>query len=185
MELQIIQNKIYEVRGVRMMLDKDLAELYGVETKVLNRAVKRNIERFPERFMFRLTKEPIWHLKRYTARTRQTLKISALCFYGTRRLYVIGRIAKSDSDSGQHLDYGCIRRHAQLHPAPNRRVRRNRTTPGANSRTRTSDGRDIGRSQRSFGRYAQGYRNDLRSDRSIIGRTAETECSPKADRISS
>lgn len=44
MELQIIQNKIHEVRGVRVMLDKDLAELYGVETKALNRAVKRNIE---------------------------------------------------------------------------------------------------------------------------------------------
>lgn len=57
MELQIIQNKIHEVRGVRVMLDKDLAELYGVETKALNRAVKRNIERFPERFMFQLTKE--------------------------------------------------------------------------------------------------------------------------------
>ena len=56
MELQIIQNKIHEVRGVRVMLDKDLAELYGVETKALNRAVKRNIERFPERFMFQLTK---------------------------------------------------------------------------------------------------------------------------------
>ena len=57
MELQIIQNKIHEVRGLRVMLDKDLAELYGVETKALNRAVKRNIERFPERFMFQLTKE--------------------------------------------------------------------------------------------------------------------------------
>lgn len=57
MELQIIQSKIYEVRGVRVMLDKDLAELYGVETKALNRAVKRNIKRFPKRFMFRLTKE--------------------------------------------------------------------------------------------------------------------------------
>ena len=57
MELQIIQNKIHEVRGVRAMLDKDLAELYGVATKALNRAVKRNIERFPERFMFQLTKE--------------------------------------------------------------------------------------------------------------------------------
>ena len=57
MELQIIQNKIHEVRGVRVMLDKDLAEFYGVETKALNRAVNRNIERFPERFMFQLTKE--------------------------------------------------------------------------------------------------------------------------------
>lgn len=57
MEVQIIQDKIYEIRGVRVMLDRDLAELYGVETKILNRAVKRNAERFPDRFMFQLTKE--------------------------------------------------------------------------------------------------------------------------------
>lgn len=57
MELEVIKNKIYEIRGQRVMLDRDLAHLYGVETKVLNQAVKRNAERFPEDFMFRLTKE--------------------------------------------------------------------------------------------------------------------------------
>ena len=50
-----IQNKIYEIRGVKVMLDFDLAEMYGIETRMLNQAVKRNIERFPEDFMFRLT----------------------------------------------------------------------------------------------------------------------------------
>jgi len=55
MELQIIQNKIYEIRGQRVMLDFDLAELYEVETRVLNQAVKRNIRRFPSDFMFQLT----------------------------------------------------------------------------------------------------------------------------------
>ena len=55
MNLQIIQNKIYEVRGQKVMLDFDLAELYEVVTKVLNQAVKRNINRFPIDFMFRLT----------------------------------------------------------------------------------------------------------------------------------
>ncbi|WP_306540960.1 ORF6N domain-containing protein [Dysgonomonas sp.] len=55
MELQIIQNKIFEIRGMRIMLDFDLAELYQVETKNLKRAVKRNIERFPDDFMFELT----------------------------------------------------------------------------------------------------------------------------------
>ena len=55
-ELTTIQNKIYEVRGQRVMLDFDLASMYGVETRVLNQAVKRNIERFPEDFMFQLTK---------------------------------------------------------------------------------------------------------------------------------
>lgn len=52
--IEIIKNRIYEVRGQRVMLDRNLAELYGVETKVLNQAVKRNIERFPEDFMFRM-----------------------------------------------------------------------------------------------------------------------------------
>jgi len=54
MELQIIQNKIYEIRGQRVRLDFDLAKLYNVETRVLNQSVKRNIERFPEDFMFQL-----------------------------------------------------------------------------------------------------------------------------------
>ncbi len=56
-DLQMIQRKIYEIRGQRVMLDRDLAELYQVETRVLNQAVKRNIERFPEDFMFRLSGE--------------------------------------------------------------------------------------------------------------------------------
>ena len=55
-DIQTIQNKIYEIRGQRVMLDRDLAELYGVETRRLNEQVKRNIERFPEDFMFQLTK---------------------------------------------------------------------------------------------------------------------------------
>ena len=54
-DIQIIQNKIYEIRGQRVMLDFDLAEMYGVETRRLNEQVKRNIERFPEDFMFQLT----------------------------------------------------------------------------------------------------------------------------------
>lgn len=52
-----IKTKIYTIRGMQVMLDRDLAELYGVETRVLNQAVKRNMERFPEEFMFQLTKE--------------------------------------------------------------------------------------------------------------------------------
>ncbi len=57
MELQVIQNKIYEIRGQRVMLDFDLATLYQVETKRLKEQVKRNIERFPEDFMFILTEK--------------------------------------------------------------------------------------------------------------------------------
>jgi len=54
---EIILNKIYEIRGQKVMLDRDLAELYGVETKVFKQAVRRNLEVFPEHFMFELTKE--------------------------------------------------------------------------------------------------------------------------------
>ena len=55
MDIQIIQNKIYEIRGQRVMLDRDLAELYQVTTGALNQAVKRNVARFPSDFMFQLT----------------------------------------------------------------------------------------------------------------------------------
>ena len=63
MELQIIQSKIYEIRGQKVMLDRDLAELYQVETRVLNQAVKRNIKRFPSDFMFQVTEDEFEILK--------------------------------------------------------------------------------------------------------------------------
>ena len=64
MEIQIIQNKIIEIRGLKVLLDKDLAEMYSVETKRLNEAVRRNIERFEgEDFMFQLSKEEFKNLK--------------------------------------------------------------------------------------------------------------------------
>lgn len=63
MELQIIQNRIYEIRGLKVMLDYDLAELYEVETRALNQAVKRNMKRFPIDFMFQLNEEEAEILK--------------------------------------------------------------------------------------------------------------------------
>ena len=72
-DIEVIKHRIYEVRGLRVMLDRDLAELYGVETKVLNQAVKRNIERFPEDFMFKLNKSEWVFLRSQIA----TLKESA------------------------------------------------------------------------------------------------------------
>ncbi len=58
-QLTVIQNKIYEIRGQKVMLDRDLAQMYGVETRVLNQAVKRNADRFPADFMFQLTDKEI------------------------------------------------------------------------------------------------------------------------------
>ena len=55
----LIQSKIYVIRGMKVMLDRDLAELYGVETRTLNQKVKRNTRRFPPDFMFQMTKEDI------------------------------------------------------------------------------------------------------------------------------
>ena len=57
--IQSLQNRIYEIRGQRVILDKDIAQLYEIETKVLNQSVKRHIERFPEDFMFQLTNDEL------------------------------------------------------------------------------------------------------------------------------
>jgi hypothetical protein len=62
-QIEIIQSKIYEIRGQRVMLDFDLAEMYGTETKYLKRAVKNNLKRFPSDFMFELTKEEFESLR--------------------------------------------------------------------------------------------------------------------------
>jgi len=61
---EILAHKIYEIRGEKVMVDRDLAMLYGVETKYLKRQVKRNIERFPADFMFELTREELDHWRR-------------------------------------------------------------------------------------------------------------------------
>ncbi|MBQ2225635.1 MAG: ORF6N domain-containing protein [Prevotella sp.] len=63
-DIQTIQSRIYEIRGQRVMLDRDLAELYQVTTGNLNKAVKRNIKRFPSDFMFQLTTEE-WELLKF------------------------------------------------------------------------------------------------------------------------
>jgi hypothetical protein len=67
MELEIIKSKIHELRGFRIMLDFDLAELYQVETKRLKEAVRRNINRFPSDFIFELTKDEITSLRSQNA----------------------------------------------------------------------------------------------------------------------
>ncbi len=59
----LIRSRIFTIRGVQVMLDRDLAELYGVATKALNQAVKRNIERFPERYMFQLNKDDVANMR--------------------------------------------------------------------------------------------------------------------------
>lgn len=70
---QIIHNKIHTIRGVQVMVDRDLAELYGVETKRLNEQVKRNIERFPQEFMFQMTNVELEHWKSQIATSNKEI----------------------------------------------------------------------------------------------------------------
>src|SRR5437016_1279305 len=74
MQLQVIQKRIYEIRGQNVMLDFDLAELYETETKNLNLAVRRNNIRFPSDFMFQLTKDE-WETLRLQIETSKNLKL--------------------------------------------------------------------------------------------------------------
>lgn len=79
----IITSKIYYIREQKVMLDRDLAELYGVETKVLKQAVRRNLNRFPEDFMFEMTKKEFenWRSQFVTSKEDKTgLRYAPFCF---------------------------------------------------------------------------------------------------------
>ncbi|MBE9466880.1 MAG: ORF6N domain-containing protein [Bacteroidetes bacterium] len=73
-QISEIQNRIYSIRGVQVMLDSDLAKMYGVETKILNRAVSRNIKRFPEKFRFQLTQIEFDEFEKFLRSQFGTLK---------------------------------------------------------------------------------------------------------------
>lgn len=72
---EVVINKIYVIREQKVMLDRDLAELYGVETKVLKQAVRHNITRFPEDFMFEMTKEELenWRSQFVTSNSERSI----------------------------------------------------------------------------------------------------------------
>ena len=79
-----VMNKIYLIRGEKVMLDRDLAEMYGVETKVLKQAVKRNLERFPKDFMFEMSKKEFenWRSQFVTSNSADImgLRYAPFCF---------------------------------------------------------------------------------------------------------
>ncbi len=80
---EVIMSKIYFIRGQKVMIDRDLAAFYGVETKALKQAVKRNIERFPDDFMFEMTKEEfeIWRSQFVTSKSDiMGLRYAPFCF---------------------------------------------------------------------------------------------------------
>jgi hypothetical protein len=78
--IELIASKIYLIRGIKVMLDRNLADLYGVETRVLNQAVSRNIERFPEDFMFSLTREEIMRISQIVTSSEIKFSKSVRCF---------------------------------------------------------------------------------------------------------
>ena len=81
-----IESKIFNIRGKQVMLDRDLAVLYGVETKVLNQAVKRNLERFPEDFMFQLTHDECLRSQIVTLNTKRGQHLKYLPYVFTEIL---------------------------------------------------------------------------------------------------
>ena len=97
-ELVRIQSLIYEIRGYKVMVDRDLAKLYGVETKVLNQAVKRNIKRFPEDFMFQLTHEECLRSQFVTLNTKQGHHLKYLPYAFTEQgVAMLSSVLRSDA----------------------------------------------------------------------------------------
>ena len=97
-ELVRIQSLIYEIRGYKVMVDRDLAKLYGVETKVLNQAVKRNIKRFPEDFMFQLTHEECLRSQIVTLNTKQGHHLKYLPYAFTEQgVAMLSSVLRSDA----------------------------------------------------------------------------------------
>jgi len=94
-----IKAKIYTIRGLQVMLDRDLAELYGVETRVLNQAVKRNSERFPIEFMFQLTKQELenW-MSQFVISNKELMGLRKLPFaFSEQGVSMLSAVLKSKS----------------------------------------------------------------------------------------
>jgi len=98
-ESQSMQNKIYTIRDVQVMVDRDLAELYGVETKRLNEQVKRNIERFPQEFMFQMTTKELENWKsQFATSNKEIMGLRKLPFVFTEQgVSMLSSVLKSDT----------------------------------------------------------------------------------------
>ena len=93
-----IESLIYEIRGQKVMLDRDLANLYGVETKALNQAVKRNIKRFPEDFMFQLTMEECLRSQIVTLNTKQGHHLKYMPYaFSEQGVAMLSSVLRSDA----------------------------------------------------------------------------------------
>lgn len=112
-DIAAIQKHIISIRNVHAILDRDLAVMYDVEVKHLNRQVKRNIERFPADFMFQLTKEECircqyWHLVRKRREIAELVYLSALCLYGERCCNVERCTEVTDCSCGEYRHHAGV-----------------------------------------------------------------------------
>jgi len=106
---EVIERKIFLLRGQKVMLDKDLARLYGVETKVLNQAVKRNIDRFPVDFMFSLTRDEILRMSQFVTSLKFSKNINAFTEQGVAMLSSVLR-----SKRAVHVNIAIMRAFVKL-----------------------------------------------------------------------
>ncbi len=106
---EIIVRKIYLVRGEKVMLDRDLAELYQVETRVLNQAVRRNLDRFPSDFMFTLTREEIRNISQSVISLKHAPNVFAFTEKGVAMLSSV-----LNSKKAIHVNIAVIRTFAML-----------------------------------------------------------------------
>ncbi len=93
--IEVINSKIYTIRGEKVMLDSDLAKLYEVETKVLNQAVKRNIERFPSDFLFKLSEKELENLRSQFVTTNFSKTRTTPNAFTEQGVYMLATVLKS------------------------------------------------------------------------------------------
>lgn len=113
---EIILEKIYVIRGQKVMLDRDLAEMYGVEVRRLNEAVKRNVIRFPEDFMFQLAQNEWRNLKsQFATSSWGGIRKSPYAFTEQGVAMSIKRIKFRNGHPGEHSDYPLVHKNETTH----------------------------------------------------------------------
>lgn len=127
-DLIIIDNKIYEIRGQKVMLDFDLAEMYEIETKYLKQMVRRNAERFPEDFMFQLSNEEVNCLISRFEVANCNLKqrrypLLPFRLHRTRRRHAFRYPPESQSHRSQHQHHARLRPYATISSLPRPKAR--------------------------------------------------------------
>jgi len=114
--IENINSKIYEIREQKVILDSDLAKLYQVETKVLNQAVKRNIDRFPNDFMFKLTMEELGNLRSQFVTANFSMTRTTPTVFTEQGVYMLATVLKSKVASTVNIQimrtFTAIRRYA-------------------------------------------------------------------------